>query len=122
MTNRICEVILGTLIILGASSANADCINTTRVTWSFAYEVPLTQAGDGTVCRIPLPLSSLPVYGAEIVTRPEHGTVTFENRTTVLYKPKANFKGKDTYVFEWIGVVRGKLPLSAKVRVTVVTK
>jgi hypothetical protein len=39
----------------------------------------------------------------------------------VVYKPKAGFKGEDSFVFELVGKLEGN-PTSAKVRVTVVVK
>ena len=117
MIYRTLRIFLSAFLVSASSSANAKCI-TAKFNWNFGYETTATQAGDGSTCRIVLNTAGSAIYGADIVAKPKNGSVTFVDRTTVLYKPNAGFKGRDSYTFEYVGKL-GTNPTSAKVNVVV---
>ena len=104
------------------SAANADCPS---VNWNFRFgqETTTSRVTDGAPCifRITNVGGDGAIYGVEIATPPKNGTALASGRSLVAYKPKADFKGEDSFVFELVGKLGGT-PTSAKVRVTVTVK
>ena len=104
------------------SAANADCPS---VRWNFTLgsETSTSRVTDGTPCffRMTDSGSNGAIYGVQIPTPPKNGTALASGRAMVVYKPKAAFKGDDSFVFELVGKLNGA-PTSAKVRVTVTVK
>lgn len=106
-------------LLLASSTANADCPS---VRWNFrlGQETTTSRVTDGTPCffRMTDIGGEGAIYGVEIATPPKNGTALASGRSMVVYKPKAGFKGEDSFVFELVGKLNGT-PTSAKVRVTV---
>lgn len=117
---RCCMFLLGLLLV--PSAANADCPS---VHWNFklGQETATSRVTDGTPCffRMTDIGGNGAIYGVEIATPPKNGTALASGRSMVVYKPKAGFKGEDSFVFELVGKLDGT-PTSAKVRVTVTVK
>ena len=103
-------------------AADASC---SSGSWNFKFgeETTTSRETDGTPCffRMTDVGADGAIDGVEIATPPKNGTAMASGRTMVVYKPKAGFKGEDSFVFELVGKPEGN-PTSAKVRVTVVVK
>ncbi len=114
------------LVLLGVLSfplaAQASC---TSVNWNFKFgqETTTSRETDGAPCSFRLTNvgGDGAIYGVEIATPPKNGTATTAGRAQVIYKPRAGFKGEDSFVFELVGKLGGT-PTSARVRVTVTVK
>ena len=106
-------------LLLASSAAEATCPS---VRWNFKLgsETTTSRVTDGAPCIFHMTDigGDGAVYGVEIATPPKNGTALASGRALVVYKPKAGFKGEDTFVFELVGKLNGT-PSSAKVRVTV---
>jgi hypothetical protein len=117
---RLALLVLGLLLV--SSVANADCPS---VRWNFrlGQETSTSRVTDGTPCFFHMTDidGNGAIYGIEIATRPKNGTALASGRSMVVYKPKAGFKGEDSFVFELVGKLNGT-PTSARVRVSVTVK
>ena len=115
-----------TLLVLGLSlfplAAEASCPSV-RWRFTFGQETTTSRETDGAPCtwRLTDVGGNGAVYGVEIATRPTNGSASTSGRSTVVYQPKAGFKGDDSFVFELVGKLNGA-PTSAKVRVTVTVR
>jgi hypothetical protein len=113
-------------VLIGATmlplAAQASCPSV-HWTFKFGQETATTRETDGTPCFFWMTDvgGDDPIYGVEIAAPPKNGTALTSGRTMVVYKPKAGFKGEDSFVFELVGKLEGN-PTSARVRVTVVVK
>src|SRR5437868_6343701 len=120
--DRLMRRLLLLLLLLAPSAANADCPS---VRWNFKLgsETATSRVTDGTPCyfRMTDIGSDGAIYGVEIATPPKNGTALASGRAMVVYKPKAGFKGEDSFVFELVGKLNGT-PTSAKVRVNVTVR
>jgi hypothetical protein len=114
-----CRLLLVLALLLMPSAANAACPS---VRWNFRLgsETTTSRVTDGTPCifRMTDVGGDGAIYGVEIATPPKNGTALSSGRALVVYKPKAGFKGEDSFVFELVGKLDGT-PTSARVRVTV---
>lgn len=82
-------------------------------------DVSTTGSTDGAPCIIRLNYSKDPIYGTKVTSSPHGGVALIEGRTTVVYRPKAGFKGEDKFSFQWVGKQGGVTPMAANVGVTV---
>lgn len=109
-------------ILICCGPAHAACI-TSAVSWNFDFANSASQSTDGAPCKIVMPTSTgTPIYGTEVINKPQNGSVAVLDRTTVVYTPRPGFKGSDAYAFEWVGVYRGKKPLTARVNISVTVR
>lgn len=112
--------VLGLLLL--PSAANADCPS---VRWNFKLgsETATSRVTDGTPCFFHMTDigGDGAIYGVEIATPPKNGIALASGRAMVVYKPKAGFKGEDSFVFELVGKLNGT-PTSARVHVSVTVK
>jgi hypothetical protein len=102
--------------------AQASCPS---VRWNFEFgqETTTSRETDGAPCLFWITDigGDGAIDGVEIATPPKNGTALTSGRTLVAYKPRAGFKGEDSFVFELVGKLEGN-PTSARVRVTVAVK
>jgi hypothetical protein len=120
------QAMLRLVVLLGVTvfplTAEASCPS---VHWNFKFgqETTTSRETDGTPCifRMTDIGGEGAIYGVEIATPPKNGTALTSGRALVVYKPRAGFKGEDSFVFELVGKLGGN-PTSAKVRVTVTVK
>ena len=112
-------VLFGVIALPFAAKANCP-----SVLWNFKFgqETATSRETDGTPCFFHMTDvgGDDAIDRVEIATPPKNGTA-LSGRTMVVYKPKAGFKGEDSFVFELVGKLEGN-PTSAKVRVTVVVR
>jgi hypothetical protein len=103
-------------------AARASCPS---VRWNvkFGQETTTSRETDGTPCFFWMTDvgGDDAIDSVAIATPPKNGIALTSGRTMVVYKPKAGFKGEDSFVFELIGKLEGS-PASAKIRVTVMVK
>ena len=116
------RALLGLGLLLLPAAAEAVCPS---VRWNFKFgqETTTSRETDGAPCIFQMTNvgGDGAIYGVEIATPPKNGTALASGRALVVYKPKAGFKGEDSFVFELVGKLEGN-PTSAKVRVTVTVK
>ncbi len=116
------RALLGLGLLLLPAAAEASCPS---VRWNFKFgqETTTSRETDGAPCffRMTDIGGDGAIYGVEIATPPKNGTALTSGRAMVVYKPKAGFKGEDSFVFELVGKLEGN-PTSAKVRVMVTVK
>ena len=62
------------------------------------------------------------MYGAAIITPPQHGRLEISDRTVVRYYPANGFEGDDRFTFELVGKRNGTTPDSVKINVRVAVK
>jgi hypothetical protein len=74
---------------------------------------------DGAPCRFSLLRSRSPIYGTNIMSRPQHGVLSVSGRTTVIYTPAAGYKGQDRFSYQWVGKVGGVTPSAGTVNVSI---
>jgi hypothetical protein len=100
------------------AGSEAKCLMN-RFTFHLGNDVSTTGATDGARCTIRLNNSRDPIYGTKVISPPRGGVATVNGRTTVIYQPKAGFKGEDKFAFQWVGKERGITPMAATINVSV---
>ncbi len=110
-------VLLGMMLFPLAAEAGCSSV---RWNFKFGQETTTSRETDGTPCifRMTDVGGDGAIYGVEIAIPPKNGTALASGRALVVYKPKAGFKGEDSFVFELVGKLQGN-PSSARVRVMV---
>jgi hypothetical protein len=73
----------------------------------------------GKSCAIRLSGSLGPTYGAEIVERPQHGTVAVQVPHRVVYTARAGYVGNDSFAYARKGLSTQNAPVTFSVRVAV---
>jgi hypothetical protein len=113
-------VILGFCLGLAVhgSSANAKCSGE-RYKVLLGQTISISKVSDGGRCVSKVGRSKDPIYGSNIVAGPKHGTLTTAGRTILVYRPQADFKGQDSYSFQWVGKQGGTTPSAMTVHVSV---
>ena len=107
------------MLLLGlANSAHAAC-TVHRWTLRWGVETNAYMQTDGSICRSTLTWTTgtSEVHSMSIAAAPRNGTAS-ASRPTVTYRPRAGFKGEDTFVFAIVGRQAGQ-PVRATVRVSV---
>lgn len=110
------------LLLLGlAESADAAC---SVARWRFVWGVETTayMTSDGSACRttVEWTTGTTEVHSVSIAAPPRNGTASTSGRA-VSYRPRAGFKGEDTFVFAVNGATRGSAS-RATVRVSVTVR
>jgi Bacterial Ig domain len=73
----------------------------------------------GARCSIRLKHSSGPTYGAHIVERASHGTVTVDGSNRVVYRSRAGYVGSDSFTSARTGESRVGAAVTRTVRISV---
>src|SRR5437899_11320633 len=73
----------------------------------------------GASCSIKLKSSSGPIYGAHIVERASHGTVTVDGSNRIVYRSRAGYVGSDSFTYAWTGESRVGNAATRTVRISV---
>ena len=107
------------LLLLGlVDSANAAC-SVVRWTFRWGVETNAYMQTDGTTCRTSVSWTggTTEVHSVTVAAAPRNGSASIAGRG-VTYRPKAGFKGEDTFAFAIVGRHNGQ-PARATVRVSV---
>jgi len=73
----------------------------------------------GASCSIKLKRSSGPTYGAHIVERASHGSVTVDSSNRVVYRSRTGYVGTDSFTYARTGETRVGNAATRTVRVSV---
>lgn len=107
-----------TMVLLSAGLAEAAC-SVSRWRFSFGSESAADMTTDGAPCRttVSWTAGTTEIHGIRISSPPRNGTAQ-AGGSSVTYKPKAGFKGTDSFAFTITGR-RLTTPGTATVRVSV---
>lgn len=90
-----------------------------RFNFTLGIDSSTSGTTDGGPCTIRLNYSRDPIYGTNITSKPRGGTASVNGRTTVVYQPKAGFKGQDNFAIQYVGKQGGVTPMATTVNVSV---
>lgn len=82
-------------------------------------QVRIHRISNGSPCIHTMLTNKDKIYGNRITRLPKYGTLSAAGRTQVIYRPKAGFKGEDSYSFQWIGKQNGVTPSAITISVSV---
>jgi len=104
---------------LSLVSTSQGACHVNRFPVTLGSDASTSATTDGAPCTIRLLSSRDPIYGTNITSRPLDGTASVNGRTTVVYQPKAGFKGQDSFAFQWVGKEGGITPMATTINVRV---
>ena len=111
-------------LVLSGCEASADCAGRDFYV-QLGTEKSAGREMNGDACVI-IPVNSPymsdgSIYGAEIVSPPQHGTATVIGRRQVQYRPQPGFKGQDSVTVGYIGKQGGKAGMG-KIHMTIIVR
>jgi len=114
-------LIIGLFLCAFGGPAEAAC---TITPWRFIWDTQTdaSMSSDGGPCRSSIiqVFRTGEVHSVKIAAGPRHGAASASGRT-VNYRPRAGFKGEDSFVFAINGRRNGN-PVQARVRVNVTVR
>jgi hypothetical protein len=116
------RVFLGLVIsLVFPSMANAKCVGS-RYQMRLGTEQNIHRDTDGAPCVHNVGGSLDPIYGIDVRSKPNHGSLTIIRRLTIVYRPSPGFKGEDSYSFQWVGKQGGSTPSAMTINVSVTVR
>jgi Bacterial Ig domain len=89
------------LATISSAQAQSECtIGGTFAAWGSSSTGDVTVPSSG--CLLSFKIEGV-MARSKIVVRPQHGTLTQRNVSTYVYKPKAGYRGPDTFAVEATG-------------------
>jgi hypothetical protein len=107
------------LFFFSLVSASQGACFVNRFPITLGSDTSTSATTDGAPCTIRLLSSRNPIYGTNITLRPRDGKASINGRTTVVYEPKAGFKGQDSFAFQYVGKEGGITPMATTINVRV---
>jgi hypothetical protein len=106
-------------LVLSTDTALAACAGGhARILANQTIDRVMTVRG-GKSCAIRLSGSSGPTFGAEIMERPQHGTVAVQVPHRVVYTARAGYVGDDSFTYARKGLSTRNAPVTFAVGVAV---
>jgi hypothetical protein len=97
--------IVATCSLVASNSVHAaECVGTGSRSTFGADSAAYFEVKSGQSCHFAFNLEGV-VQSSKIMTRPKNGTVRMLNLTSFEYKPKAGYKGPDSFAIEATGRV-----------------
>jgi len=116
---RVCLGLAAWLVF--TSMANAKCVGA-RYTIRLGSELSIHRETDGAPCVHNVGSSRDPIYGADLRSKPKHGSLAIVSRLKIVYRPSPGFKGEDSYAFQWVGKLGGTTPSAMTINVSVTVR
>jgi len=103
------------------SMANAKCVGA-RYDVRLGSEISIHRDTDGAPCTHSVTSSRDPIYGADVRSKPKHGSLAIVRRLMIVYRPSPGFKGEDSYAFQWVGKLGATTPSAMTINVSVTVR